>query len=161
MSSINHDMIKLPSKVFTANTFYHFLWSAVSSSWRVNWVTCLTNEKRYGCAFFFYKTYRNFKCKGIIAFPFSVCLSAVIIFIYIYWNMVILVKRCTSVLNLRCFEALLGFTIRIDLAVKMLNWHFLLTWTKFYLLWVTIFANHLLSVNAISVNLNFLFKNSD
>lgn len=110
---------------------------------------------------FFYKTYRNFKRKGIIAFLFSVCLSAVIIFIYIYWNMVILVKRCTSVLNLRCFEALLGFTIRIDLAVKMLNWHFLLTWTKFCLLCVTIFTNHLLSVNAISVNLNFLFKNSD
>lgn len=125
----------------------------------IEWLVLPT--KRGMAVLFFYKTYRNFKCKGIIAFPFSVCLSAVIIFIYIYWNMVILVKRCTSVLNLRCFEALLGFTIRIDLAVKMLNWHFLLTWTKFYLLWVTIFANHLLSVNAISVNLNFLFKNSD
>lgn len=113
--------LKLPSKVFTADTFYHFHWSAVSSSWRVEWLVLPT--KRGMAVLCFYKTYRNFKCKGIIALLFSVCLSAVIIFIYIYWNMVILVKRCTSVLNLRCFEALLAFTIRIDLAVKMLNWH--------------------------------------
>ena len=93
-SSINHDMVRLPIRLVTANTFYHFLWSAVSSNWPGELSDLFCQRKEVSVLF---RTCRHTKGKGIIYFLFSVCLSVVIFFLTFFCNIINLVKRWASV----------------------------------------------------------------